>query len=542
VRLYFKVLLLLLVSALFTPKLCLAVEVQLTSDTQRLQLGEAMGIYLSVVGATVESQPVIPEVDGLTIQLSGHRNSSVNLNGRRSRTVTFTYLVRTSITGSITIPGFTVATSNGQYVSNEITIDVAEPDGSSSGLQAGFDSQEMWEGQTVVYGVRFETLERVLQWGWTPPDLIGFAPEQIVPEFNREFELDRNGERVKVLEISTPLVAIRAGARDVSPGVVTVEVSAEQKRGRRRSMFTQTRRDVYPSEPSTVSVYPLPEEGRRQDFSGLVGEFWIEASLSQESVSLGESVTLSVRITGTGTLAGFVLPEVSDELFQTYDQAGQLFGGVQGGDFQTTGVFQRAIVPSAAGELIIPQLVIQVFSPEAGDFVDVSTGEFSLMVLPGEQVEHVQGFGDGDAPSGVAIQGEDILPIHTEASLGSSFVLKVKPAVVLALTPWLFVVLSVLSSKLGGRTPSKRLAVKAMIKAAKSGDMVAVEAAFRAAIAFEVGCTPSALTLEMLDSLPVQFRERAIQIYSEITGARYGGEGATTADALQLASDLLEPR
>ena len=441
-RLYFKVLLLLLVSALFTPKLCLAVEVQLTSDTQRLQLGEAMGIYLSVVGETVESQPVIPEVDGLTIQLSGHRNSSVNLNGRRSRTVTFTYLVRTSITGSITIPGFTVATSNGQYVSNEITIDVAEPDGSSSGLQAGFDSQEMWEGQTVVYGVRFETLERVLQWGWTPPDLIGFAPEQIVPEFNREFELDRNGERVKVLEISTPLVAIRSGARDVSPGVVTVEVSAEQKRGRRRSMFTQTRRDVYPSEPSTVSVYPLPEEGRSQNFSGLVGEFWIEASLSQASVSLGESVTLSVRITGNGTLAGFVLPEVSDELFQTYDQAGQLFGGVQGGDFQTTGVFQRAIVPSAAGELIIPQLVIQVFSPEAGEFVDVSTGEFSLMVLPGEQVEQVQGFGDGDSPSGVAIQGEDILPIHTEAALGSSFVLRVKPAVVLALTPWLFVVLA----------------------------------------------------------------------------------------------------
>ena len=476
-----KALLVVLLSAICSPKVCLAVEVQLTSDTQNQQLGEAMGIYLSVVGANVESQPVIPEVEGITIQLNGHRNSSVNMNGRRSRTVTFTYLVRPSVTGSITIPGFTVSTSSGQYLSNSMTLEVAGADGSSSGLEAGFGVEEMWEGQTAVYEVRFETLERVLQWGWTPPDLIGFAPEQIVPESNREFELDRNGERVMVLEIATPLVAIRAGARDVSPGVVTAEVAAEEKRGRRRrSMFTQTRRDVFPSEPTNISVYPLPEEGRRTDFSGLVGEFWIESSLSQEAVSLGESVTLSVRITGNGTLAGFALPETSDELFQSYDQAGQLFGGVQGGDFQTTGVFQRAIVPSSVGELTIPPIIIQVFSPEAGAYVDVTTGEFGLRVLPGELVEQVQGFGGGETPAGVELQGEDILPIHSEAALGASLVLRLKPAVLLALTPWLLVLFGALRSRLGGRTPSKRAAIKALIKEARSGDMIAVEAAFRA--------------------------------------------------------------
>ena len=539
-RLCTKGLFILLVSA-FSSTICLAVEVQLTSDTQRLQVGEAMGIYLSVVDATVESQPVIPEVDGVTIQLNGHRNSSVNINGRRSRTVTFTYLVRPTIAGSITIPGFTVSTSSGPYVSNPMTLNVVRAEGSSPGLEAGFGVEEMWEGQTAVYNVRFETLERVLQWGWTPPDLIGFAPEQIVPESNREYELDRDGDRVRVLEIATPLVAIRSGARDVSPGVVTVEVAAEEKRGRRRrSMFTQTRRDVFPSEPTNISVYPLPEAGRRPDFSGLVGEFWIESSISQESVALGESVTLSVRITGNGTLAGFTLPETSNELFQTYDQTGQLFGGVQGGDFQTTGVFQRAIVPSAVGELIIPPIVIQVFSPETESYVDVTSGEFELSVLPGELVEQVQGFRDGETPTGVELQGQDILPIHSEAMLGTSFLSRLKPAVALALAPWLLLFISAVRSKLVGRTPSKRAEVLALIKEARSGDMLAVEAAFRAAVAFEVGCTPSALTLEMLDTLPAQFIAPARHIYREIAGARYGGKGSTSDDTLKLVIELME--
>jgi len=530
-----------LVMSLFTSVPCLAVEVQLTSDTQRLQLGEAVGIYLSVVDANVESQPVPPVVDGLSIQLNGHRNSSVNMNGRRSRSVTFTYLIRPSISGQITIPGFEVSTSDGPYVSNPLVLSVSQPESSNTALTAGFSDQELWEGQTVVYDVRFESVERVLQWGWTPPDLIGFAPEQIVPESNREYELDRNGVRVRVLEISTPLVAIRAGARDVSPGVVTVEVAAEEKRGRRRrSMFTQTRRDVFPSSPTSVSVRPLPDEGRSGDYSGLVGDFWLETSLSQDTVSLGESVTLSIRVTGNGTLAGFSLPEVVADSFQVYDQVGQVFGGVQDGDFHTTGVYQRAIVPSSEGELTIPPIVIQVFSPESQSYVDVSTDEFSLMVLPGEMVEQVQGFGSVEAQSGVSQQGEDILPIHSDARLGPSIFANPKIAVVLALTPWFFVAVGGLRSKLGGRSPSKRLAVMAMIKEAHSGDMKSVEAAFRAALALELGCTPSALTLEMLDSLPIKYRDRATQIYMEISGARYGGEGTSPVSALQLASEILE--
>lgn len=62
----------------------------------------------------------------------------------------------------------------------------------------------------------------------------------------------------------------------------------------------QARQMTIASEPTQLTVKPLPKEGRPQNFSGAVGEFSISSSASPPEVGPGEPLTLSVNVSGRG--------------------------------------------------------------------------------------------------------------------------------------------------------------------------------------------------------------------------------------------------
>ena len=275
----------------------------------------------------------------------------------------------------------------------------------------------MWVGQTVVHHVSLRVPGRILQSRWTPPEMEGFSPEQSAQPTQREYNTQLDSQTWGVLEISTPLVATAAGAREIPPGVLQVELPSKRSRMR---LFSDSRSEVFPTDPLSVAVYSLPSKNDSIDsFSGLVGDFELAVELSKQKLSAGEFLTLTVRLQGDGSLAGFRLPPMADlEGFAVYDDEPVSQGQVVDGGFWASGTYKRAIVPEQKGRFVLPPIRIVTFSPTLGDYAVLEGPSFEIEVTAGDAKVVAQPFSDPDLQVS-APEVRDILPLRPSASLRS---------------------------------------------------------------------------------------------------------------------------
>lgn len=131
-----------------------------------------------------------------------------------------------------------------------------------------------------------------------------------------------------------------------------------------------------------VAVSELPAEGRPAGFTGAVGTFALAVDPPAGEARVGEPLTLTARVTGTGNFDRVALAGVprSAEL-ETYDlestwepSATALTG---------TKTFTQTLVPRKAGELTIPPLELAYFDPAKRAYVTVHTQPLTVQVAPG---------------------------------------------------------------------------------------------------------------------------------------------------------------
>lgn len=139
------------------------------------------------------------------------------------------------------------------------------------------------------------------------------------------------------------------------------------------------------TEPITIRVKPLPEQGKPDGFRGAVGSFSISASADKKSVKLGDVVTIKVTVTGKGNLDLITLLDTpSFSAFKTYDpkvsetitNSGFIVGGTKTWDY--------VVIPKYQGNIIIDRFSLTFFDPSDKSYHTVSTEPVELIVLPGD--------------------------------------------------------------------------------------------------------------------------------------------------------------
>jgi hypothetical protein len=68
----------------------------------------------------------------------------------------------------------------------------------------------------------------------------------------------------------------------------------------------------------TITVLPLPVSGRPQHFSGAIGAFSLSVTSLPAQVTIGEPLTITTTIRGTGLLADVVCPAITDPALQSF--------------------------------------------------------------------------------------------------------------------------------------------------------------------------------------------------------------------------------
>lgn len=347
----------------------------------------------------------VPDVDGLDIGQPNSRQSHISsisgILGGKGKTTTLGFPVRATRQGQVVIPSFTVSTSEGDLRVPEARYQVVEPrvtsqtaptlPSTSQGptlslddvaqARIEFEKEEVWAGEVQEARLVFQGFNRYLQnvntREWQPEHLtLGPWQEHVQKEGTV------NGERVTQFEFPVRAQAPRLpGTYSIKPAQIGVVIQTSSGRRSAFDMFmgSRGRQVTLEAKAPELTVKPLPEAP--PGFSGAIGDFIISSKMVPEEASVGEPITWTLVLEGTGnwndaiTMPNRQVPdafEVIQPKSNTEMTDGATFVGKMTEDV--------VLIPTEAGTFTIPGVEFLYFDTRAGEYRTMKTEPKTLVV------------------------------------------------------------------------------------------------------------------------------------------------------------------
>lgn len=418
-------------------------EIELALDKHRIELGRQASLTMTVIGPSGFTEPAMPEVDGLDIIPRGRSQSVQIINMKVRSSKIFGYKIEPHRAGEFMIGPVHIKRRGKVYTSNTVKLTVLEPARTSESadqpkvviVEVTVDNANPYVGQQITLLIRFAQRvgARIRNASYQLPDLKDFWNEGI--ENKREYRRDINGVDYTVTEVAVPLFPIKEGATRIDGIRFNYDELIPQDRSRSRPFpstdqfgenpfdddffdrfFRSDRaaRKQARTPPIEIDVRPLPLAGRPPAFKGGVGSFSIEADLSEEVVKEGESVTLTVTLSGQGNIRDVADPDFEIEGVKTYADTPTVRVKAYNDKVVGEKVYKLALVPQQAERMKMPNISTPYFNPETGRYELASSGALVLNVLPSkdEELEFVSPSLRRRAKARAGAARPDILPIH----------------------------------------------------------------------------------------------------------------------------------
>ncbi len=370
--------------------------------------------------------PEFVDFDYLAGPYTSQSSSTSFVNGQRTSTftLTYTYTLMANKQGTFTIQPATVKAEGKEYTSNGVRISVLPPDevgnsgtgGSSSSGGSGSSSSSSGSGsssqassenifiRTVVSKTNVREQEALLlqyKLYFAGVDVAQFTNNTKIPEFTGFLKQDlEQGEIQTELEhyngrnyqtavlYKTLLYPQHGGDIKIDPAQFEA-VLRVQSRAQVRSIFddffgSYTNVTKALTAPGvTIHVSSLPS-GKPAGFSGGVGQFHLQSSISTTELKTNEAVTLKLTISGTGNMKLIKTPAVDwPEGFEVYDPKVT-------NNFKTTSsgvsgskVIECLAIPRASGEYVLPAITFSYYDTQEGQYKTLTSQEYILHIARG---------------------------------------------------------------------------------------------------------------------------------------------------------------
>lgn len=392
--------------------------------------------------------------EGLTVLYGPSQSTSSSfsiVNGKTtsSSTVTFTYTVSADKAGTFHIPAATVQ-SDGKSVTSaspEITVlpggstarnnGVAQQGqgGGHTGSQQQADrmhtqnvgdritnkdifiavtasKKRVFEQEAVLLTYKLYTLVNVSELQGKMPNLDGFHVQEINRQRQPELKMEHyNGKNYGTVVWSQYVVFPQQTGTLTIPEIKYEATVIQQNRSMDPfeaffgggSMMQEVRKTVMaPAVTLQVDALPQPKPA---NFSGAVGKFSIESSLTPQQLKANDATTLRLTVSGTGNMKLMKAPEVAwPKDFERYDPKTEEKTSI--GPNGSTGkvLYDYIAVPRHQGKFEVPAVEFCYFDPDAREYRTVSADAYT--------VEVEKGTGGGNSTS--AISKEDIELLNSD--------------------------------------------------------------------------------------------------------------------------------
>jgi len=411
-----------------------AQEVAAGLSSNEAQVGEPVQLVVTVRGARGAEVPQTLSVNGLRINLAGRSTQFEMNNFKLSSTLTYTYMVVPQFEGEFTIPPFDIRIDRKTFRTEAMRLNVAggprvpqsptlpPMQGSpqmppSGGGRASSDARpffaellltkkKAYVGEIIPAELRFYFNSRYGGQVGERPNFSGegFTVQKFSNADKREQVID--GENYVVFVFKTAITPVKSGTLEIPKATLEarLQVPGNAPQGLADffnnfggavppGMFTDTREVALETKPVQIEVLPLPKDGRPEDFSGAVGKFTLEASVSPKKAAAGEPVTLRANVAGQGNLEAMGPPVLTgDEGWRSYPPTDKL-QSVDATGFTGEKVFEFPII-ARQDQKQTPGLSFSYFDPSAGKYV--------TLTQPPLPVEAKAGAPAATAPAGSA--------------------------------------------------------------------------------------------------------------------------------------------
>lgn len=331
------------------------------------------------------------------------------VNGRRSISKSYGYTLQPTKQGTLTIGSASVVIKGQTYKTEPVTIEVTapveRPNDTSVPLVEASESIHLVaqvskrnpylnEPITILYKLYFKPELEVRNFNVTgSPEYNDFWSHNIeVKQYDPEVETFR-GEQYRSVVIKRMVLYPQKSAKltlapfsmDISLGVPT---NRRDFFGRR--IYNTTSTKVSTGEV-TVTVKPLPEEGKPVDFSGAVGTFDFIVTPDKTALRHGESLNLDVIVSGKGNLELFSLPKpVVPSALEMYDPVTkkQITVSLSGMNGKVSDKY--TIIPQYQGKYIIRPMSFSYFDLSTNSYKTITSQEIPIDLIDGPVSSHPQ--------------------------------------------------------------------------------------------------------------------------------------------------------
>jgi hypothetical protein len=148
--------------------------------------------------------------------------------------------------------------------------------------------------------------------------------------------------------------------------------------------------------PVTLNVLPLPEKDKPANFSGLVGNFTLSASVDSNTVPMNDNTHLSLVIAGAGNIAAVNLPAINWPAHTQHFDATDT-QRLNSDTFPVSGskIFNVPFIGTQQGNITIPPVSFSYFDPSAEKYVTLQSDSlhinFTAALPPGKEKEIITG-------------------------------------------------------------------------------------------------------------------------------------------------------
>lgn len=405
-----------------------------------VEVGENFRLNFTVNADGSNFKP--PSLSGFRV-LAGPSTSTSSsfqyINGKASQSVanTYSYIIQGSKVGKFNIPSASITVDGKEYHSNTLTIEVVkgsvpqnQNQNQANGRQTtnnkgtvgkddlfvriNLNKSTVYQGEQLVSTIKIYTRVGLRNFkDFKFPSYTGFWSQDIKTPTNISLQRENINGKVYNSGIlrQSILFPQRSGTIKIDP--FELECIVQEKAGQRRNFFGElvdtyvnAQKDLK-SPARTVKVLPLPGN-KPSSFNGAVGsDFKMAVNIDRNEVANNESMTLKVKISGTGNLKLIDKLKIGfPKTFEVYDpkvtnNISNISSGARGSK-----VFEYLIIAREQGDYTIPAIKFSYFDVKAKQYKTLSGNDIDVHVSKGSQI--------GVSNNNVSISKQDIRTLGSD--------------------------------------------------------------------------------------------------------------------------------
>lgn len=326
------------------------------------------------------------------------------INGKRSYSKTYSFFLAPQRQGNFTIGQASIEINGEIYKSPPVSVQVtAAVDIPKDGNNADYLASEnvhlvaevsnanpyLNEAITVVYKL-YVSNEVSITSNWREidtPKYADFWSQNIDNQGNfKIYEGKYNGEDYRyVILRTTVLYPQKTGELNIEPLTLDVPIDVRSNKRDLFGRFLMTRVNKTISAGNrTITVKPLPQEGKPDNFTGAVGNFSFRVTTNKTKLDANESLELNVTVGGNGNLKLFDLPSV------TFPNSLEVYEPTRNDNIKTqtsgmTGTVSEnyTVVPQFKGNYPLRPITFSYFDPKTETYKTLSSQEIVIEVENG---------------------------------------------------------------------------------------------------------------------------------------------------------------